>query len=122
MSALAHLLNPRAEVDPPRTCSILYIRRETGQTHYKERRLVTYVTLLIAEHGFPAPLPALVGGKLTTRVTTGSEWLRDAVDQWLDDYLPPRTAAAMLDAAQESAAKQMDASASNLRLVRGGKP
>jgi hypothetical protein len=104
------------------TCDIIYLRRELGRTDYSDRRMLAYVRLLIASAGFPAPLPMDRGGQLVTDPTPRSRWLRAAVDAWLENQLPPDGAALAERRAAAEAADKMDRRASNLRLVRGGKP
>lgn len=128
MSAFSRL--PDDDREP--TVSIWWLQRQLGKRDYKDRRLVSYLTLLIDELGFPPPLPDLVldrrpadGGdrplahSVTRKVTTNSRWRRDAVDAWLEDYLPPDNAAALDARARAGAADDMDRNAGNLRLVAG---
>ena len=106
------------------TVGIWYIRRRLGRKDYKDRRIVRYVSLLVAEKGFPPPLPCLKGNTLVDEVTTSSEWLRPAVDAWLDDFLPPDNQMSLDRVAQAEAAAEMDraaASLGNLRLIAGGR-
>ena len=103
------------------TVDIWYIRRRLGCTDYKDRRLVRYVGLLVREKGFPPPLPILVGLTLEDGVTMKSRWLREGVDAWLEDFLPPDNAMSVDRAAMAAAASEMDAAAGNLRLIRGGR-
>jgi hypothetical protein len=108
-----------------RTCTIHYIQGELGRRDYGPQRLISYVALLIADHGFPAPLPTLRRKRgvdrpvLDAGVSTASRWHRRAVDQWIDDTLPPDAAAALDRTARLAAAAEMDGAACNLRLVRG---
>lgn len=126
------LATPHIEFDvaaaPPRrddpTVSIHYIKRHTGTDRLKDKALIAYVEALIAEHGFPAPLPCPVKGQGATKsVRIDSRWRRDAVDQWLDDQLPPATSAALDEHAAAEAAKVMDARAASLglKVVDGGR-
>lgn len=102
------------------TCNIGYVQGLLGQNELPPRRLAQYLTALIAQHGFPAPLPALVkGGTLTTGVHPRSTWVRAAVHAWLDGTLPPPIAATLDQQAFATAALDMDARAANLRLVGG---
>lgn len=110
-----------ADPDAERTCSIFYIRRELGRGDYSDRRLISYLDKLIADHGFPQPLPVERRGKLVTSATLQSRWLRAAVDDWVNHWMPA-TAAARADAAQRrAAAESMDRNAIGLTIVRGGK-
>lgn len=107
-----------------RTCNLHYIRRELGQTHYSDKRMVGYLAQLVDRYGFPAPLPsARKGGSVSTAVHSDSKWLRLAVDAWLDQGMPPPQAAFIAKErdrrAHADAADDMDAAAHNLRLVGG---
>lgn len=122
MSVHASLAHP-SEVDEP-TCTLWYIQNRLGRSDYGERRMVTYVTLLIREHDFPPPLPTLRRGILTRDVVARSRWIRTAVDAWLEDFLPPANAEALDKAARRAAADDMDEAARNLgrlTLVQGGR-
>lgn len=100
------------------TCTIFWIKRVLGHRR-SDKSLVRFVALLIAEQGFPQPIPHLKhGGGLETGVALKSEWLRAAVESWLEDNFLPPSAAAMLDrAGADEAAAAMDAAAASL-----GKP
>lgn len=107
--------------DAPRTCHLGYIRTALGrggEHGYGDKRMVTYVTLLVAECGFPKPLPTLRRNRVTDAVTADSVWLRDAVDQWLEDRLPPDAAAGLDAAAKAAAAADMDDAAGKLGGLR----
>ncbi|PNU05824.1 hypothetical protein [Novosphingobium guangzhouense] len=106
------------------TVSIHYIRRRLGRIDFKDRRIVQYVTLLVRDKGFPPPLPDMVRGHLVEDVTMKSQWLRNAVDAWLNDFLPPDNAISVDNAAKDAAAHEMDQAAAclgNFRLIRGGR-
>jgi hypothetical protein len=119
----AHFLHhqPVAHGNEEPVCSIWYIQQRLGRRDYKIGRLVAYVEKLIDCWNFPKPFPRLKGKSLVCDVSDRSQWPREAVDQWLFDYLPPDTHAALDAAAFATAAKQMDARAGNLRLVKGGR-
>lgn len=103
-----------------RTCTFGYVQGQLGQNTLSQRRMVEYLRKLIADHGFPPPLPAIVkGGALTREPHPSSRWLRTAVHAWLDGYIPPDCAATIDDQAFAAAALDMDAAATNLRLVGG---
>lgn len=97
------------------TCSIFWIRKVLGHRR-SDAALVRFLDLLIAEQGFPRPLPHYKhGGGLETGVALKSEWLRAAVESWLENNFLPPSAAAMLDrAGEDEAAAAMDAAAFNL--------
>lgn len=102
------------------TCGLSYIRQRLGRDDYKSGRMVTYVSRLIEKRGFPQPLPSMSVRKpdLIDGVTVNSRWLRPAVDQWFDDFLPPAAALALDEAARKAAAADMDAAAANLGRLR----
>lgn len=118
--------NFRLADDEP-TVGVDWIMRRAGRRQGKHRygpaRQVAYLNLLISECGFPPPYPELVTGKngapdrLVTEVTPSSQFPRNAVEAWFEDYLPPASAAAIDDRARAAAAHDMDAAAGNLRLV-----
>lgn len=106
------------DADEAPTCTLSFIRRRLGRAGYSDRRMVTYVTLLIAERGFPQPLPSMRKGALTSAVTQHSSWLRPAVETWLDNFLPPEAATALDRQAMAAAASEMDDAARSLGLLR----
>ena len=110
-----------AQVNDQPSCSIWYIQTRLGRGDYKVGRLVAYVEKLIEGWDFPKPFPRMKAKKLVCDVSDKSQWPREAVDQWLFDYLPPHTAAALDAAAAANAAALMDARAGHLRLIKGGK-
>jgi hypothetical protein len=111
----AHSILYRADTLP--TCDIGYVRRALGRTNGSERAFLALVQALVDERGFPKPLPDYRAGALIERVTRRSSFIRHAVDTWLDNFLPPQAALALDEAARVAAAAEMDAAASNLRLV-----
>lgn len=116
---MATAYHRRADDPEARTCNLHYIRRELGQS-CSDRRMVLYLAQLIATEDFPRPLPTLVrGGTITREVHRRSEWLREAVDAWIDGFTPPGAAAQLDRRDRQRAAADMDSSASNLRLVAG---
>lgn len=116
--SLRHQFSPETAEN---TVDIWYLRRRLGVTNLKSIRLRRYFTLLISEKSFPPPLPAMVGKRLLSEVTTQSQWIRHSVEAWLDNFLPPENAVQVDNAAKLAAAADMDAMAGNLRLIRGGK-
>jgi len=118
MSLFSHLLIP-ADGDPP-TCNLQWICHQLGHDG-SDGAKITYVQGLIAQHGFPRPLPHLAhGGKVSLDIhATRSQWIRTAVEAWLADFLPPTATAALDAAAQRAAAADMDNAALHLRLVGG---
>lgn len=96
--------------------------RRLGQEHRSLRWQMAYATLLIAEQGFPAPLPLASGGNLTSDVKPRSRWPQDSVDRWFDDRTPPGTADAVDRQAAREAGDIMDnraAAFAPLRIVGG---
>ena len=98
--------------DSKTTCNLTYLRNVLGRRNYGDRRMCTYVRELIAKHGFPPPLPTLVGETTTGEVVPDSNWIRASVDSWLFDFPPPARAAAIHEAAGRHAV--------SLRMVAGG--
>jgi hypothetical protein len=109
------------EEDGP-SCTIWYIQLQLGRKDYSVAQMCRLVEQLISLHGFPAPFPRLKrGGAITTDVGDKSRWPRIAVDQWLEDWLPPDAAVAAERARQAEAAATMDSRATRLQLVKGGR-
>ena len=108
------------------TCTLWWIRAELGRTDCSDARFVGYVQDLVDSCGFPPPFPSkLKGQDLTRAVTVRSMFRRDAVQAWLDDFLPPDCAARLDDAAHRAAAADLDARAFGLgrplTLINGGR-
>ena len=96
------------------TVGIWFIRRMTGHARKGEASLVRYVTGLIDNHGFPPPLPLFRnGGEIETGVASDSKWLRAAVMEWFEGFLPPTLCDALSDEAEEQAAAALDAAAAS---------
>lgn len=108
-------------IDPDATtCNLWYIRRELGQLRLSDARMVGYVDALIADHAFPRPYPTpLKGGGICRTAHVRASWNRAAVDAWLAGWIPPEAAATIDAAALAAAATEMDAAATQLRLVGG---
>ena len=108
------------------TCTIWWIRQALGRTDCSDARFVAYAQELVDGCGFPPPFPSkLKGQPLTRAVTAHSSFRRDAVQAWLDDYLPPACAARLDGEAMHAAAAALDARAANLgqlTLINGGRP
>jgi hypothetical protein len=103
--------------DGEATVGLPFVKRELGKQTYGPGRLVKYVQLLVDECGFPPPIPEMVRDRLVHEVTEGSAFRRAPVEAWIQDMLPPANAAAIDARALSEAADDMDAAASNLRLV-----
>lgn len=114
-----HLVGANGNDEP--SCSIWYIQNRLGRRDYKVGRLVAYVEKLIECWNFPKPFPRLKAKEIVCDVSDKSQWAREAVDQWLFDYLPTDAAAALDAAAFANAAAQMDQRAGNLQLIKGGR-
>lgn len=99
------------------TYTIWHVAKLVGCKHFGKERLLSYLTALIADHGFPRPLPAPVKKRAVADVHPESHWRAVAVDHWLDGYLPPACTAALDAHALEAAAASMDHAAANLRAV-----
>lgn len=135
---MQHFRPPFSDHDADReeqrpTVSIFWLKRALCPHRFGDKRLQSYITLLIEEKGFPPPLPALVtrrrtgkgvkraADSLAEQVTMNSRWRRAAVEAWLEDFLPPDNAAAVQARSARAAASDMDSAASHLRLVDGGR-
>ena len=120
---MASAFHPQSPADPQdHSCSIWYIRERLARRDYSVERMARYLNSLIADYGFPKPWPReKKGGGLTIEVSDKSRWPRLAVDQWLEDWLPPDAAAAAEAAARARAAAEMDGRACHLQLVKGGR-
>lgn len=113
-------IRPVDDPDQP-SCTIWYIQLKTGRHDYSVDRMCSYVAKLIDQHNFPKPFPRLKKRDLTTEVSDKSRWPRFAVDQWLEDWLPPDAAIAAERERQAQAAATMDTRAARLQLVKGGR-
>ena len=89
-----------------------------GCRRFGKERLLSYLTALIDQHGFPRPLPAPVKKRAVAAVHPASQWRRVAVDHWLDGFLPPDCTAALDAQALEAAASAMDQAAAGLGKLR----
>lgn len=118
--AHAALSWPEEEADASRTCTLWYVKRELA-SDYSDARFIRYVQKLVDERGFPRPMPALRGSQLVDCVCAQSRFLRAAVDNWLDDFLPPDAHDMADRKARAAAANDMDSAAFGLRLVKGGR-
>ena len=97
------------------TVGIWFIKRMTGHARKGDASLVRYVEGLIAKHGSPPPLPLFRnGGTIQTDISADSRWLRAAVMEWLEGFLPPSTTAALSQDQQQDAAEALDAAAARL--------
>lgn len=116
MNAFAALLAPHGS-EP--TCDCRWIGRMLAHDG-SDALLVAYIEELIAEAGFPPPLPHRKhGGGLSTGVHVDrSHWIRAGVVEWFGKFLPPAAAAALDEAAMDAAAEEMDAAAENLCTLR----
>lgn len=115
MSAFIDLLAPH---DGTPTCNAHWIGKQLGHDG-SAATLEDYLETLIAEAGFPRPLPHRKhGGGLSFEVSYArSQWIRLGVVQWLEDFLPPPASAALEEKAFADAADEMDAAAQSLTLV-----
>ena len=105
---------PLAAADSP-TCTLWQVRQALGRADYSDQRFVIYLQGLVDALGFPPPFPSQRKGQPTTRaVTPHSSFRRDAVNAWLDDYLPPACARALDAQAHSAAAAAMDQAALGL--------
>lgn len=117
MSAMARLLAAFDTDDEEPTIGFHWVKRRFG-ARCSDARFVEFLTNLIAECGFPKPLPhPRHGGGIERGVTDKSCWIRAAVFEWMADFLPPAIAQALDARAQEDAADEMDEAAARLQLV-----
>lgn len=95
--------------------SLWYVAMRLGLTGRSQQWLLGHVRQLIARNGFPAPFPHyLLDGTARQGVTLASRWLREAVDAWLDGFLPPELADAAAAARLAADAAALDARAAQL--------
>ncbi|BBC99118.1 hypothetical protein [Sphingobium sp. YG1] len=74
-----------------------------------------YVEQLIANAGFPRPLPMMKGEGLTHGILPRrSRWMPAGVTAWLGDQIPAEAAEALDSQAATEAADRLDAAAENL--------
>lgn len=117
----------RVDDDDAPTCTLDYVRAALGRRDYGPQRFCTYLGLLIDDHGFPPPMPALRFDRATKRqqldstVRPASRFHRAAVDAWIGDTLPPHSTTALDREARRTAAAEMDGNAHNLKLIAGGR-
>lgn len=129
MNAFSSLRALQADSPPehaaPRTARPLYtifaVAGLFGVRHRTPAWLCRYFDKLIAEQGFPAPLPQLVKGRLYAGAHKNSQWMGDAVDAWLGTQAPPPLAPAINAAELAASGSRLDANAGNLRLIAGGR-
>jgi len=97
---------------------LFYIAGRLGHRGRTERWLASYLEQLIANDGFPPPLPLYRGvGKLARKVDTitgSTRWTRAGVDAWFDGFLPPALAVAADERAALEHAATLDARAAEM--------
>lgn len=109
------------------TCSFHRVTHLLGCSAHSDARACKFITALIADEGFPPPLPhhrhggSKGGPGIERGVAPRSMWIRAAVLQWLEDSLTPAITAGLDAAARSAAASEMDAAASGLYLIDGGR-
>ena len=103
---------PESATAPTR--NIWQVARRLGVPGFGEDRLARYLAQLIADHGFPRPLPAPCKRRVVAAVHANSQWVALAVDHWFDGFLPPDCHAALDARALDAAASQMDDAAQQL--------
>lgn len=106
------------------SCSLWWVRAALGRSDFSDPRFIAYMQVLVDQYRFPPPFPSQPKGRQLTRsVTAHSSFRRDAVEAWLDQYLPSDCAARLDAAAMQAAAAALDANAAGLgrlKLVEGG--
>jgi hypothetical protein len=71
--------------------SLWYIATRAGVSSRSDNWVLNYVRQLIANEGFPKPLPYFdLQGRKRPTIHNNSRWLRAAVDAWFDGFLPPQ--------------------------------
>lgn len=97
------------------TWSLPAIARLLGVHMRSARWQARYVEQLIANAGFPRPLPAMRGEQLVQDILPRwSRWMPAAVTAWLGDQIPAEAAEALDSEAAIQAADRLDAAADNL--------
>lgn len=123
VSHFPHGAHFSADQEP--ACTLWWVRTRLGRGEMSDPRFVAYVQGLVDECGFPPPFPSkLKGQPLTRAVTAHSTFRRDAVEAWIDSFLPPACAASLDAQAMRAAAEDLDARAAqlgNLKLIDGGR-
>lgn len=116
MSVHSRMIAAFDGADP--TCNLHWIGVQLGHDG-STASLEQYVAQLIADEGFPPPLPHLKhGGGLSRSVSyRRSQWIRAGVLAWLGHFLPPSASTAIEAADLEAAAREMDTAATHLQLV-----
>lgn len=91
-----------ADINPRNagTCGLFDIAGQLGQAHRGSAYLARLVAKLIAERGFPVPLPTFRAGQLRETVNINSRWSSPAVDAWFESQIPAALAPAAAAAAQ----------------------
>ena len=102
---------------PQFTYALGALRARLGvEARHKDAWAIRYIQALVDEHGFPAPIPAMIGERLTNKVVARSKWRIEPVDQWFEDQMPDRTPPGGL-AAMRDGQRDMDEAA---QLVAAG--
>jgi hypothetical protein len=91
------------------------IARKLGVNRRSPRWQRDYIAALIANEGFPAPLPTMINKAISRDISPAhSRWIPAAVAAWLGGTLPPGTLAALESAEAREAADRLDARAADL--------
>lgn len=99
--------------------SLWYIATRAGVSDRSANWILNYVRQLIAEEGFPKPLPYFgLNGKRRTGINLHSRWTRDAVDAWFGNFLPPGLAASAAERRADNDADLLDGRAGELAGAR----
>lgn len=96
---------------PASVWSFQEVCRRLGLTGRAERYQLAYIDGLIAEFGFPRPLPVRSRGRFIESAHRKATWQAAAVEAWLLDRLPPDVAAAQARREADAAAERLDARA-----------
>lgn len=108
-----------APAPPSHTFAMNAIARMLGVHRRSERWIVRYLTALIEQEDFPAPLPTLVRGEIRHDIhARKSHWLATPVRAWFLDRTPAHAVATTEDAKMleraAAAQERLDARADNL--------
>lgn len=101
------------------SCTLWYIAMRAGRSEKSGGWLLSYVRLLHLNEGFPPPLPdyVLKTGKRKEGIHLESRWVREAVDAWFNQFLPPELVAVAEDMRQRRDAETLDQRAALLAVA-----
>lgn len=99
--------------------SLWYIATRAGVSGRSDNWILNYVRMLVANDGFPSPLPnySLSRRRKLTGILYSSRWLRTAVDAWFDGFLPPQLVGVVEDRQLQRDAALLDQRAEALAEI-----